>query len=64
MSRRVKTNLLKEPTGWDGAIQRARELLEKAEERVRRLKGAIRTFTEYRDAGEPYEETKTEAGRW
>jgi hypothetical protein len=64
MSETCQDKSSSEPTGWDGAIQRGRELLEKAEERVRRLKGAIRTFSEYRDAGEPYEENKTETARW
>jgi hypothetical protein len=35
-------------------------LLQKAENRAARLKGAIKTFSELRDAGQPFEEQETE----
>ena len=58
MSLRVNTiRKTKSPTvsgGWDKAIQDAKELLERVEQRADRLRGVIKTFMEYRDAGEPY----------
>jgi hypothetical protein len=40
---------------WDQAIAQARELLNRAENRVARLKGAIQTFTELRDCGHAFD---------
>lgn len=58
MSKNVKTirkeNSATAPHGWDQAIRDARDLLVRVEERADRIRGAIRTFTEYRNAGEPY----------
>jgi len=39
---------------WDKAIQEANDILDRVERRADRLRGAIRTFKECRDAGEPY----------
>jgi hypothetical protein len=39
---------------WDGAIRDAQVLLQKAENRAARLKGAIKTFTELRDHGQQF----------
>ena len=40
---------------WDRAIEEARTLLERAEARVARLKGAISTFVELRDCGHAFD---------
>jgi hypothetical protein len=39
---------------WDQAIGRAQELLSRAEGRVARLRGAIKTFSELRDCGQAF----------
>ncbi len=39
---------------WDQAISDAQTLLERAENRAARLVGAIKTFTELRDANHPF----------
>jgi hypothetical protein len=39
---------------WDRAIEDAQALLQKAENRAARLKGAIKTFTELRDHGKQF----------
>src|SRR6266545_4811832 len=60
MSYDVKTKSkynVREQSGWDKAIQDTRELLDRVERRAEKLRGAIRTFIEYRDAGEPYSGT-------
>lgn len=44
---------------WDAAIEQAQELLRKAENRAARLKGAIKTFSELRDSGQPFSEQET-----
>ena len=44
---------------WNEAIQNASDLLEKVEKRAIRLKGAIKTFTESRDLGQPFSESAT-----
>jgi phage shock protein A len=40
---------------WDWAIAEAQSLLQKAESRVARLKGAVKTFTELRDRQQTYD---------
>jgi hypothetical protein len=44
-------NVNKERQRWEEVIQEAKSLLQKAEERAIRLRGAINTFTELRDKG-------------
>ncbi len=44
----------KSTSEWDQAIADAHELLDRVERRAERIRGAIRTFKECRDAGEPY----------
>jgi len=39
---------------WNQAIQDAQALLQRAENRAARLKGAIKTFTELRDHGHEF----------
>jgi phage shock protein A len=39
---------------WDQAIRDAEALLQKVESRAARLKGAIKTFTELREHGQPF----------
>jgi hypothetical protein len=41
---------------WDWAIEEANNLLRMTENRAARLRGAIKTFTELRDSGQPWTE--------
>jgi hypothetical protein len=40
---------------WDGLIAEAQTLLQRAENRAARLKGAIKTFSELRDLGHKFD---------
>ena len=46
-------------TGWDRAIADARELLDRVEQKATRLRSAIRTFQQSKEAGEPYVATQS-----
>ncbi len=45
---------------WDQAIEDAKELLDRVEQKATRLRGAIRTFKESKTAGEPYVQQHSE----
>jgi hypothetical protein len=55
---RVKSrqNVKQNVNSWEDAIRRSQILLERAENRAARLKGAIKTFSELRDSGQPFAE--------
>lgn len=48
---------------WDQAIEDAKELLGKVENRAARLRGAIATFSELRDRGHEFDESAFSATR-
>lgn len=48
-------NVNKQVKKWDQAIEDAKALLLKVENRAARLKGAIKTFTELRDHGHEFD---------
>lgn len=49
-----RQNVNRETRKWDSAISQAKGLLVRVENRAARLKGAIKTFAELRDAGHKY----------
>jgi hypothetical protein len=57
LSRQIVNNNTRQ---WNEAIEKARLLLSKAENRAARLKGAIQTFTDLRDSGQPFDEQEAE----
>lgn len=54
-----RQNVNQDVKKWDAAIEQAQGLLRKAENRAARLKGAIKTFSELRDSGQPFTERET-----
>jgi hypothetical protein len=51
------TKSSKKEQTWDDAIADAKNILDRVELRAIRLRGAIRTFREFRDSGEPYKQS-------
>jgi len=49
---------VKSDAAWDQAIKDAEELLKQVEFRAERIRGAIRTFMDCREAGEPYSQSR------
>jgi hypothetical protein len=61
MSRSLsRQNVNQEVKKWDEVIEDAQALLQKVENRAARLRGAIKTFTELRDLGQPYDGSNAE----
>ena len=51
-------NVNKDVKKWEQAIQDAKGLLQRVENRAARLKGAIKTFEELRDHGHEFDGTE------
>ena len=58
MSKKSQAKLVrhvsKSPNGWDSAICDAEDAIQEYEQRIARLKHAIRAFGALRDAGKPW----------
>lgn len=50
-----RQNVTDDVKKWDGVISEAQLLLQRAENRAARLKGAIKTFSELRDLGHKFD---------